>query len=107
MVLPLSKEAVAPFILHGEYLKKIRQAWKKIVKKGPEWGLRSCRALSSYKSWLQHKVESILLYVRQTSEKGLRELEWNQASLEKEELIVALADAKSKEDVATDHLCQL
>ncbi|RDX90791.1 hypothetical protein CR513_27297, partial [Mucuna pruriens] len=71
MVLPPSEEAVASFVLHGlriqegEYLKKIFQAWKKVVRKGPEWGLRRCKASSSYKSWLQHRVESIFFYVWQ------------------------------------------
>ncbi|RDX63521.1 hypothetical protein CR513_58046, partial [Mucuna pruriens] len=42
MVLPPFEEAVTPFIIHGlwiqeeEHLKKIRQAWKKVVRKGPE-----------------------------------------------------------------------
>ncbi|RDX91460.1 hypothetical protein CR513_26556, partial [Mucuna pruriens] len=67
IILPLSEEAVVPFILHGlgiqegEYLKKIRQAWKKIIRKGHEWGLQSCGASSNYKSWLHHRVESIFL----------------------------------------------
>ncbi|RDY00260.1 hypothetical protein CR513_16576, partial [Mucuna pruriens] len=67
MVLPPSEEVVTPFILHdlgiqeGEHFKKIHQAWKKTIRKGPEWGLRSCEASSSYKSWLQHRVESIFL----------------------------------------------
>ncbi|RDX82626.1 hypothetical protein CR513_36560, partial [Mucuna pruriens] len=58
MVLPPSEEAVTPFILHslgiqeGEHLKKICQAWKKVIRKGSEWGLQSCGASSSYKSWL-------------------------------------------------------
>ncbi|RDY13868.1 hypothetical protein CR513_01151, partial [Mucuna pruriens] len=39
----------------GEYLKKIHQAWKKIIRKGPEWGLRSCGASSNY------RAESIFL----------------------------------------------
>ncbi|RDX83328.1 hypothetical protein CR513_35769, partial [Mucuna pruriens] len=154
MVLSLPKETVAPFILHdlgiqeGEYLKKICQAWKKIIKKGLEWGLWSYEALSSYKSWLHHKVESIFLmfgdprfevleselaglqgkwkeldsqeseksreipkiepwFQIAAQEKGLRELEWNQALLEKEELIAALADVRSKEEDARGHLRQL
>ncbi|RDX95746.1 hypothetical protein CR513_21689, partial [Mucuna pruriens] len=40
-------------------------------------------------------------------EKCLRELERDQALLEKEELIAALADARLKEDDARDHLHQL
>ncbi|RDX93148.1 hypothetical protein CR513_24621, partial [Mucuna pruriens] len=64
MVLPPSEEAVTPFILHGlgiqegEQLKKICQAWKKTIRKGHEWRLRSCGASSSYKSWLQHKTNA-------------------------------------------------
>ncbi|RDX95148.1 hypothetical protein CR513_22362, partial [Mucuna pruriens] len=52
MVLPLSKEAFTPFIIHGlrgqngEYLRKIRRAWKEVVIRGPEWGPRSCGASS-------------------------------------------------------------
>ncbi|RDY09937.1 hypothetical protein CR513_05626, partial [Mucuna pruriens] len=141
MVLPPSEEAVTPFVIHGlgirqgEHLKKIRQAWKKVVKKGPEWGLRSCGASSSYKSWLEsifltfgnprfEAVENELAGLQRqskrkrkeldfwegeesrgapeiewwfqtaTQEKGLRELERNQASLEKEVLIAALANAR-------------
>ncbi|RDY09830.1 hypothetical protein CR513_05746, partial [Mucuna pruriens] len=119
----------------GEHLKRIRQAWKKVVRKGSKWGLRSCGASSSYKSWLQHKIEFIFLTFydpwfeavenelaglqrqlkrkrkeldsREAQEKGLRELERDQASLEKEELIAALVDARSKEDDTGDHLHRL
>ncbi|RDX66183.1 hypothetical protein CR513_55078, partial [Mucuna pruriens] len=45
MVLPPSDEALTTFIIHDlgiqnmEYLKRIRQAWKSVVRKGPERGL--------------------------------------------------------------------
>ncbi|RDX98201.1 hypothetical protein CR513_18910, partial [Mucuna pruriens] len=40
-------------------------------------------------------------------EKGLREVERDQAFLEKEELIIALADAKTREDNVESQICQL
>ncbi|RDX82953.1 hypothetical protein CR513_36198, partial [Mucuna pruriens] len=42
MALPPFEEATTPFVMHdlgmqnGEFLKKIRQAWRSIVRKGPE-----------------------------------------------------------------------
>ncbi|RDY00945.1 hypothetical protein CR513_15792, partial [Mucuna pruriens] len=56
---------------------------------------------------MQSFVQLQVLAAAQSREKGLRELEWNQASLEKEELIVALADTRSKEDDARGHLRRL
>ncbi|RDX79149.1 hypothetical protein CR513_40462, partial [Mucuna pruriens] len=67
MVLPLIERAITPFIIHGigmqngEYIKRIRHAWKSIIRKGPEWGLWSCAASSSYKAWLKHRLEQISL----------------------------------------------
>ncbi|RDX75798.1 hypothetical protein CR513_44281, partial [Mucuna pruriens] len=63
MALPSSDEALTPFILHdlgmqnGEGLKRIQQAWKSTVRKGPEWGPRSYRASPSYKAWLKNRLE--------------------------------------------------
>ncbi|RDX85055.1 hypothetical protein CR513_33810, partial [Mucuna pruriens] len=140
MVVAPSEEVVAPFIFHGlriqegEYLKKIHLAWKKIVRKGPEWGLQSCGASSSYNDPQFEAMESKLVGLQRqlkrkrkeldsregeesrgtpetkccfrttTQEKVLRELERSQALLEKEELIAALADARSKEDDARGYL---
>ncbi|RDX89118.1 hypothetical protein CR513_29198, partial [Mucuna pruriens] len=122
MVLPLSEEAVTPFIFHdlgaqeGEYLRKIHQAWKKVIKKGPEWGLRSYGASSGYKSWLWCRLETTFLTFNDprerefeviAREKGLRELEREQTLLEKEELTTTLEDARSREGNAKDQIRQL
>ncbi|RDX92991.1 hypothetical protein CR513_24816, partial [Mucuna pruriens] len=67
MVLPSSKEVITPFVIHGlgvqngEYLRKIRRSWKGVVRRGFEWGPRSCEASSSYRSWLWHRIECTLL----------------------------------------------
>ncbi|RDX65617.1 hypothetical protein CR513_55712, partial [Mucuna pruriens] len=36
-----------------EWFRKIRQAWKQVIRMGPEYGPRSCGATTSYKDWLQ------------------------------------------------------
>ncbi|RDX62743.1 hypothetical protein CR513_58887, partial [Mucuna pruriens] len=47
MILLAPEEAIAPFVIHGmgahnsEYFKRIRHAWKSIVKKGLKWGALS------------------------------------------------------------------
>ncbi|RDX77594.1 hypothetical protein CR513_42245, partial [Mucuna pruriens] len=67
MLLPSFEEVVTPFAIHslgaqhGEHLRKIWRAWKNIVRKGHEWGLQSCAASSSYKSWLQGRMERAFL----------------------------------------------
>ncbi|RDY02528.1 hypothetical protein CR513_13999, partial [Mucuna pruriens] len=139
MVLPPSKEAVTSFILHdlgvreGEYLRKICQALKKVVKKGPEWGMQSYGASSDYKSWLRCRLETTFFTFTDPRfktiedeepnawhgegrfrerefevierEKGHKELEQDQALLGKEELTVALEDARSREGSAKDQIC--
>ncbi|RDY09911.1 hypothetical protein CR513_05660, partial [Mucuna pruriens] len=81
MVLPPSKEAVTPFVIHdlrireGEHLKKIRQAWKKVVRKGPEWGLQSCEASSSYNDLGFEVVESELAGLQGQSKRKWKELD--------------------------------
>ncbi|RDX97749.1 hypothetical protein CR513_19460, partial [Mucuna pruriens] len=63
MALPPFDEAITPFILHnlgvqnGEFLKKIRQSWKSVIRKGLEWGPRSYKASPSYKAWLKDRLE--------------------------------------------------
>ncbi|RDY12195.1 hypothetical protein CR513_03054, partial [Mucuna pruriens] len=42
---------------NGEYFKKIRHAWKSIIKRGHEWGTRSFGASSSYKAWAKSQIE--------------------------------------------------
>ncbi|RDY14359.1 hypothetical protein CR513_00582, partial [Mucuna pruriens] len=37
--------------------RRIRQAWRQVVRAGPEGGPRSCGASSSYRRWLQQQVE--------------------------------------------------
>ncbi|RDX73764.1 hypothetical protein CR513_46571, partial [Mucuna pruriens] len=65
MALPPFDEAITPFVIHdlgvqnGECLKKIRQAWRSVIRKGLEWGPRSCRASSSYKAWLKNILEAM------------------------------------------------
>ncbi|RDX66106.1 hypothetical protein CR513_55166, partial [Mucuna pruriens] len=53
MALPPPEEAISPFIIHdlgiqdGGCHRNIWQAWRSVVRKGPEWGARSCSILSS------------------------------------------------------------
>ncbi|RDX81524.1 hypothetical protein CR513_37773, partial [Mucuna pruriens] len=91
MVLPPSEEAVTPFIIHnlwiqeGEHLRRIRHAWKNIVKKGSKWGLRSCGASSSYKSWLQHRTKYTFLTFSDPRFKVVAELQrllWDPESVQ-------------------------
>ncbi|RDY10068.1 hypothetical protein CR513_05473, partial [Mucuna pruriens] len=58
-----SEELMTPLELHGRvmqdvgWFRKIRQAWKQVMWKGPECGARSCGATTSYKDWLRQRVE--------------------------------------------------
>ncbi|RDY00545.1 hypothetical protein CR513_16264, partial [Mucuna pruriens] len=130
MVLPSSEEAVTPFILYGlgiqegEHLKKIHQAWKRPSERDPSGDYGATELLlatksifltfgnpriktgeSELESWETPEVERWFRIAAQ--EKGLRELERNQALLVKEELIAALANIRSKEEDARGHLSQL
>ncbi|RDX69715.1 hypothetical protein CR513_51134, partial [Mucuna pruriens] len=42
---------------NAEWFRKIRQAWKQVVRAGPEGGPRSYGASSSYKRWLQQQMK--------------------------------------------------
>ncbi|RDX68676.1 hypothetical protein CR513_52308, partial [Mucuna pruriens] len=42
---------------NAEWFRKIRQAWKQVVRAGPKGGPRSCGASSSYKKWLQQQIK--------------------------------------------------
>ncbi|RDY12730.1 hypothetical protein CR513_02434, partial [Mucuna pruriens] len=59
---PPMEESMAPFVIHGlspqnvGMLRRIRQAWGKILKNGQELGPRS-HGSSSYKSWLKLRVQ--------------------------------------------------
>ncbi|RDX57799.1 hypothetical protein CR513_62939, partial [Mucuna pruriens] len=52
-----------PLELHGrsmrdiEWFRKIRQAWRQVMWKGPECRPRSCGATTGYKDWLRQHVE--------------------------------------------------
>ncbi|RDY10809.1 hypothetical protein CR513_04610, partial [Mucuna pruriens] len=65
MVLPPSEEAIERFIIHSmgaqneEYFKRIRHALKNIIRKGREWGAKSCGASVGYKDWLKGRVKQI------------------------------------------------
>ncbi|RDX71143.1 hypothetical protein CR513_49547, partial [Mucuna pruriens] len=62
-----TKEAITPFVVYGlgaqnrELLKKIRQAWRNIIRKEHEWGHRSYGTSNSYKIWLRLRVEQAKL----------------------------------------------
>ncbi|RDX77662.1 hypothetical protein CR513_42169, partial [Mucuna pruriens] len=134
MILPPSKKVVTPFILHdlgaqkGECLRKIRQAWKKVVKKEPEWGLLSYGASSSYKSWLWCKLETTFLTfsdprfetiedesvsLQRPLKRKCRELDSQQCEERfrerefEEELTAALEDTRSREGSAKNQIRQL
>ncbi|RDY12559.1 hypothetical protein CR513_02627, partial [Mucuna pruriens] len=57
------KEDLRPFLLHGlkiqdgELHKKIRHAWRNVIKKGKECGSRSCGASTDYKNWLTSRTK--------------------------------------------------
>ncbi|RDY04130.1 hypothetical protein CR513_12193, partial [Mucuna pruriens] len=67
MALPLPEEVITPFITDdlgahdGRCLRDVHQAWRSVVRKGPEWGPQSCGASSSYKAWLQDRLEQASL----------------------------------------------
>ncbi|RDX73770.1 hypothetical protein CR513_46577, partial [Mucuna pruriens] len=123
MALPPSNEAIIPFVIHdlrvqnGECLKKIRQAWRSVVRKGPEWGPWSCGASSSYKAWLKNRLEQWKLTsnlehlgredankrvcIEKESwsraiaqERYFKEIERDQALVEKEKLKAALVESR-------------
>ncbi|RDX62748.1 hypothetical protein CR513_58884, partial [Mucuna pruriens] len=94
MILLAPEEAIAPFVIHGmgahssEYFKRIRHAWKSIVKNGPEWGALSCGASFSYRTWLRGWVEQIRL--SSDNPKFAKELEGTLKQIESEHKVLKI-----------------
>ncbi|RDY08032.1 hypothetical protein CR513_07788, partial [Mucuna pruriens] len=114
------KEDLSPFVIHGlktqdgELHKKIRQAWRSVIKKGKEYGSRSCGASIDYKNWLtsqakksespQHRDREVQTYEAQETirvrelEEDLAQKEVERKSLKRrlEETATALASVKQE-----------
>ncbi|RDY10620.1 hypothetical protein CR513_04817, partial [Mucuna pruriens] len=92
-----------PFIIHGmeaqggEHFKKIKHAWKNVIKKGLEGGAKSCRTSPGYRNWLRNRVEQIRLPYSNPPRKDNETLAYDiQKALRAEELKETLGQMESK-----------
>ncbi|RDX91775.1 hypothetical protein CR513_26197, partial [Mucuna pruriens] len=119
------KEDLRPFLLHGlkiqdgELHKKIKHAWRNVIKKGKECGSRSCGASTDYRNWLtsrtkkselpQHQKREVQTYEAQETmrvrelEEDLAQKEVEKKSLKRrlEETITALAS--TEQEICREH----
>ncbi|XP_027337271.1 uncharacterized protein LOC113850964 [Abrus precatorius] len=67
MMGPPAKELLIPFIVYyedgnfTELIRKARNAWARVVRKGKELGVRRCVAKASYRQWVKERIQEIKL----------------------------------------------